>query len=308
MNSEIECINDLFLGIDNIDECELYLYRIGSGRKKQIMCRNIEQLGNQSILDLVIFIKSQYSQDGSRIGETYEEVRDYDGVMSQGILYRIENKSPLIRERIEHLDNQIVEATTENDVFDYKNGYILVGNCKGKRIKLISVGTPVKQFKNKFMIAKFGNTLTNIDDKVLALKYSIDVAVVGDYTYILSKAAQTFFDFERSYKIYARQCVLEICDSDLISDLENFKKISFSGHNPRKFLSFNKKTIAALQDGVVRERIASKFQIPLTTDGKLDTSSEKGAISVIKLLCNKAMLDPIEFQAREVDGARNWNV
>lgn len=156
------------------------------------------------------------------------------------------------------------------------------------------------------MITEFRNVLTKVERKVLALKYIIDVLIIDEYSYFLTTAAERFFDLERSYKILANTRIDEICNSELIGDTELFVNISSSGHNPRRLVKYNPGVMESLQNEKIRERVAKKFKIPLTKEGKLDTSTEKAVIDVIKLLCDRAMLDPIELEAREVDGARSW--
>ena len=80
-----------------------------------------------------------------------------------------------------------------------------------------------------------------------------------------------------------------------------------SGHNPRRFVSFNEERLTALKKKAKRTSIAAKFSIPLDpASGKFDTTVEGASEKIVKLLCNKGMLDPFDNDAVEVDGARQW--
>ena len=53
--------------------------------------------------------------------------------------------------------------------------------------------------------------------------------------------------------------------------------------------------------------MAKRFFIPLDDAGdKFDATVEGAAEKIVKLLCNKGMIDPFEKTAVEVDGARQW--
>ena len=53
--------------------------------------------------------------------------------------------------------------------------------------------------------------------------------------------------------------------------------------------------------------MSKQFNIPLDATGeKFDASVEGAAEKIVKLLCNKGMVDPFEKNAVEVDGARQW--
>ena len=81
-----------------------------------------------------------------------------------------------------------------------------------------------------------------------------------------------------------------------------------SGHNPRKFVSFNDKRLEVLKKKSERIKYAKMFSIPLDESGnKFDVTAEGAAEKLVKFLCNKGMLDPIEQNAVEVDGAKKWS-
>ena len=125
--------------------------------------------------------------------------------------------------------------------------------------------------------------------------------------YFLSLAGENLFNMARSYKKVCHDKVEQIEQSAIVTDTEIFKGVAESGHNPRKFVAFNEKRLTALKNKNTRNSIAKKFSIPLDAEtGKFDTSVDGASEKIVKLLCNKGMLDPFDKDAVEVDGARQW--
>lgn len=85
------------------------------------------------------------------------------------------------------------------------------------------------------------------------------------------------------------------------------KKKATTGHNPRKFVSFNDHYLNKLTNVKNRKKIAKKFNIKLTDDSNLFDASEEGVPDkIVKLLCQKGMVDPFDDSPMEVSGTRKW--
>ena len=78
-----------------------------------------------------------------------------------------------------------------------------------------------------------------------------------------------------------------------------------SGHNPRKFVSFNDGYLQELKNAKSRKKMAKKFNIPLYGD-KFDTNQQGATDKIVKLLCNRGMIDPFNDNPMEVAGAKRW--
>lgn len=85
-----------------------------------------------------------------------------------------------------------------------------------------------------------------------------------------------------------------------------FQKLLMKVLIPDVFLSFNEETIKALEDDSTRVNMAKSFNINLK-EGSFDTDDKINCEKIIKLICDRAMLDPINNTAREVSGAKKWN-
>lgn len=127
-----------------------------------------------------------------------------------------------------------------------------------KAIKLVSMQNPVTSLKHKFL--KSGGTFTEISDKVLTLRTSIDVVIFDDTIYMLTLAGENLFNMERAYKAVCTDKLQVIKDCNIVTDFEAFSSIARSGHNPRKFVSFNDSHLQKLKNANSRKRIAKKWE------------------------------------------------
>ena len=85
------------------------------------------------------------------------------------------------------------------------------------------------------------------------------------------------------------------------------RKLSFtSGHNPRRFVAFNQQRYDAMKDAALRRRMAAIFQLTLDDSGLIDTSSSDASEKLIKVLCNKGMVDPFGNVPVEVSAVSRW--
>lgn len=64
--------------------------------------------------------------------------------------------------------------------------------------------------------------------------------------------------------------------------------------------------LAHLEKLTNRRAIAKKFKINILSNGALDLGSPESAGNLIRFLCNKGMLDPVDQSAMEVAGAKRW--
>ena len=162
---------------------------------------------------------------------------------------------------------------------------------------------PVTTLRHKYF--EDNGTFKAISNKVLSLRPAVDVAIVEDTVYFLTMAGENLFNMERSYRAICSERVDSVCQTDIVFDLDCFRKVARSGHNPRKFLAFNENRLSALRNRNRRLAMARKFAIPLRDD-KFDTSDASATEKLVKLLCNKGMVDPFEDLAVEVAGSKRW--
>ena len=261
------------------------------------------------MLTLVREVASVYAGNGKKSLDSFREVREYDGTADALTIYKLEANNKLISSEYASFIQVIANPNTEDDPFKYTSAYLLKGqiilNGENMPIKLVSMQNPVTTLKNKFS----GNrgVFKELSNKVLSLRPTMDILIIGETIYFLTLAGENLFNMARSYKAVCHQKVEEVEQSDIIYGINNFKSIAESGHNPRRFISFNERRLLALRKKNTRVAMAKRFSIPLNdAEDKFDATVEGASEKIVKLLCNKGMIDPFEKNAVEVDGARQW--
>jgi len=71
-------------------------------------------------------------------------------------------------------------------------------------------------------------------------------------------------------------------------------------------VSYQPDKLKYLEKPTNRRAIAKKFKINILSDGTLDLGTAKSAGNLIRFLCNRGMLDPVNQSAMEVAGAKRW--
>ena len=162
---------------------------------------------------------------------------------------------------------------------------------------------PITILKHKYMHAN--GTFKEISNKVISLRTFIDVVIIDDIIYMLTLDGEKLFNMKRAYKSICEKQIINIINSNIINDAEIFSNIASSRHNPRKFVSFNKSHLSKLEDAVMRKEIGEKFEIPLDGD-KFDMNQQGAADKLVKLLCDRGMIEPFDDNPIEVSGAKKW--
>ena len=99
----------------------------------------------------------------------------------------------------------------------------------------------------------------------------------------------------------------EIISSGIVSDESMFRQYGASGHNPRRFVSFDENRLRKIKDDAgFRNRMAGKFGIIQTPEGIFASSDSENVNRIVKFLCKKGMIDPVNDDPVEVEGARQW--
>ena len=305
----IDQMTQLFGKLSDCDNWSLQLLKITSSKKTGISyyARQIKLHPDGKLGEVVGDICDYYTKKES-LNKKYKEIDEYDGVNIGNIIYCLPADSVLVTDAYNSLVDTINNPDTEGKI-DTKqyNGYVISGILEGESIRLLSLQNPMTSYENKHRFFYDESSFKEITGTVLQLKSYIDVLIYKGHLYMMSLYAEKLFDMERSYKKKCEESVSLIVGKGIVSDNEAFTKIALAGHNPRKFLSFNQKNLEMLaKNKNTRKSIGSKFGISLTKEGDYDTSVEKNSDSLIKILCNKAMLEPFAQEPMEVESARTW--
>lgn len=307
-------INLIRTAINTMTECDnlsIRLLKINNSKKNGIsyVSREITLYPAGKLNNIVEDIAERYLDETKGKMNQYRDMMNYDGTAEGAIIYRLDSDNELISEEFPRLLESIANTNQEIDPFEHSfQAYMIQGtviiNRTSKNVKLICMQKPVTVLHHKFL--KKSGGFEEIKEKVLSLKPFIDVVIIDDEVYFLTMSGENLFNMERAYKKICSNKISEVINADIINDEEVFTSIASSGHNPRRFVSFNQSRMNALKNKKEREMQAARFKIPLKK-GKFDTRNPEDAERLVKLLCNKGMVDPFEDLPVEVTGSKQWS-
>lgn len=271
--------------------------------------RRITLAPKGALIRVIADLSKVYTEGDSAHLNKYISVKEYDGSAESNRIYRIPSNSELISDEYSRLIQAISTPEMTGDPFDFAaTAYALKATLEiegeEKNVVLFSLQNPICVLENRFLYD--GSTFSEINKKVLNLRRNIDVIILDDAVYLLTLNGEKLFNMERSYKAVCQKKTEDICQSGIISDAEAFQQIATRGHNPRRFVAFNSQRYASMKDITKRKEMAAKFHLKLDDSGKIDTSSSDISEKLIKVLCNKGMVDPFEDVPVEVSAVSRW--
>lgn len=238
----------------------------------------------------------------------FVHLSEYDGSANGKTIYKLNGTSPLIASEYNSLMQALANPNSEVDPFEMKaRASVLIGQFERDEtiipIKLISMQNPITMLKHRFMQNK--GAFQKLDKKVLTLRPTIDVLIYGNEVYLFTLNGENLFNMERSYKVLCSDYIAKVQESEIVVNIEKFSSVAGSGHNPRRFVSYNQSHLEKLKNASTRRKIATKFSIPMD-GGKFDTNQEGVTEKIVKILCDKGMVDPFESLPMEVPSAKKW--
>lgn len=306
----ISKIKSIFENVATCEAWSLQLLQIkNSKRNGTTYCaREITLSPKGTLTNFLSEISDRYCSQEKGLEKMFESVTNYDGSTVNKTIYKLTTNNALISTVYPALIEAIGNPDSEVDPLKFSaQAYILKGiisiNEKELSVKLISMQNPVTSLKHKFFRAN--GTFKEISDKVLSLRTTIDVVIIDETVYMLTLAGENLFNMERAYRSVCEKQITNIKDSNIINDVEAFSRVASCGHNPRKFVSFNKSHLQKLKNANSRKKISKKFNIPLDGD-KFDMSQPGAADKLVKLLCDRGMVEPFDDNPMEVSSSKKW--
>jgi hypothetical protein len=301
-------IADILRLADKSENWKINLFKLNVTKKEGIkyFVEELSDFDKDGILKTVKEIISLYT-DGEK-SNAYSSIEDYDSSLISNVVYKMDITNDIIKDACELFISALADPDIETDPTKNKyEGYVLKTSVEKEGedipIKLIFMNNPIKVIKNKFF--KINGKYKEISGEVLGLKLDIDMISFADKIYFFNNSGEKLFNMERAYKKICQEKVEEIKDIGIVTDIEAFIGVATSGHNPRRFISFNNERIESLKDDKMKSIISKHFRIPLI-DGKFDTSNNDTSEKLIKLLCGKGEIDPFNNKPVEVSGAKEW--
>lgn len=308
----IEVIKKILENVSTGKFWSLKIIKINTYKKKglEYIAREIELEQKGRLTKHINGLASKYLEDEDNGLVQYRECKPYDGTADAQVIYKLENSSELIEKNYGLFLTALANPDVEINPLELKakasviEGIVKIEN-EEVAVKFISMQNPVTTLKNRFY--QSNGKFTEISDKVLTLRNSIDVIVYRENVYMLNLTGEKLFDMERAYQKICKSKVTLIQEKNIIEGFDTFKKCATTGHNPRKFISFNDYYLNKLTNVKNRKKIAQKFNIKLTDDRNLFDAREEGVSDkIVKLLCQKGMVDPFDDSPMEVSGTRKW--
>lgn len=272
------------------------------------ICREIRLIPSEKLLESILAISKHYTSSAGI--PSYASIDDYTGDVVGNVIYRMQKTDPLIMNEYNAFIQASGKPDIEMDVDQLKaSATAFVGSLKidGQSIPahLISIKKPVSFLTNKYLLAENGN-FKEVDQPILTIQKTIDVALLGNEVLFFSPAGEKLFNMNRSYRINCKNKVKDIINADLLADSDSFSVIANKGINPRRFVSFNSSRLSWLKVPKNRIDAALKFGFKLDQNNKILTTEEKEVELLIKFFCDKAMIDPCNESPVEVYSAKPW--
>lgn len=260
--------------------------------------------------DLLEYINTIQKEYCTKRLEHYEGIHKYDGTFNSSMIYFLKQTDNMIVEELRLLNKSLANPSINSNIDGKENAFVIQGTIEDSNgveqlIKLITLRKPFTVLKHKFYYE--AGEYKKMNEKILSLVSTFDVLIVGnDKVYFMNFNGENLFNMERTYKEICSEKVEEISHFNILNDFDSFSRIATSGHNPRKFVSYDEKKLKYIGDIKNRKEISKKFNINLDKKGKIDSSDHANVNKLIKFLCNRAVLDPTNLEPKESDGTRKW--
>lgn len=244
-----------------------------------------------------------------------ESVLEYSGFNGETVISKIKTSDPLISDNYNKIKQSIENSSDTEDVNEFNaNAFIFKAkyiNTSDEEIPLVFITSraPFKNFKKNRAFTFHKNSYIPFEKELLQLVPYFDLIVANDTLYLFNLGGEGVLNLEKSYKIKCASHLESIGSCDIISDFDHFKAFALSGHTPRKFLTYEQNKLDYLSNNLSnRMSVSTTFDIPIdTTTGKFDTSNNKSAEKLVKFLCNKAKIDPVNSDPCEVSSSIDWH-
>lgn len=306
----LDKLNKIFTAIPRCTAWSLQLLKIKTSKRDgtSYTGREIKFTPANKLDEFISEISIRYTNDDKGILKSFLCVTDYDGSTIDKTVYTLSVNNELIQSEYNNLITAIATPDSEINPLEFKpQAYLLKGiiniDNSDYPVKLISMQNPITILKHKFCMQN--GTFQEISDKVLSLRPTIDIVIFDGYVYMLTLAGENLFNMERSYKAICTTKISSIKDCNILTDFDAFSAIAGSGHNPRKFVSFNDSHLQKLKNANTRKKMAKKFNISLDGD-KFDSKKADTSDKLVKLLCDRGMVDPFDDNPMEVAGSKQW--
>lgn len=258
-----EFLKNIFCKLSQSDEWSFQLLRINNSKRSgtTYICREVNIQPEIRLLDYIKHISEYYISKGL---DEISSIDDYTGDVVGNIVYKLPVDSDLISSEYASLITASSDPDTESKLSKRYSAYMIKCSIQneGKNIpvKIFSMQSPVSYLTNKFLWFE-SDIFREIEAPVLSLKKTVDAMIIDETFYLFNMQAENLFNMERSYTTRCTELVDRISACNLLTNNTAFRQIATTGHNPRRFVSYNSKRLDALMNTKRRKKLAEKFDI-----------------------------------------------
>ena len=301
----METVRKLIEQLPGLKNVSLSLYRINKAKgivKASTFAMSIKQRALDNYLKDVAAVASEMLAD-------YEAVVRYQGDDSEYKMQWISTDSPMVDSVWTAIKGarKIAESDwiSELDVASREpKGVWLKFTYEGEPVEMFFDTPPIKHLKGPLFLL-VNNKFDVVEGPVLVLPLKVDLISFKGRLYFLSKRGLNMCISPEAVVEHTESAVATMTKTGAISNPDEFRQFAKSGHNPRRLLRFDQARFDRLSDMVNGKDIREKFGLSFT-DGKLVVDTKSEAEKLIKVVCNRGMVDPFTEGAMEVTGAEKW--
>lgn len=305
---EMKCIFEKF---NTCQEWSLQLLKFGKARNElSYNTHDVTITTRNALNDFIETLSDVYIGRNGRMN-SFQDILDYDGSTISSRIHRVALTNPLIREAYDKLAIAMDNPNMSGNALEFPaNAYVLKGSIEEddgtiSDIRLLTIINPFRSLKHAF--SWDGESFKVLPAKTLALRQHLDLMVWRGAVYMFNLSGEKLFDMERAYRQVCADKVEEIVHTGILSDDEAFRQYASSGYNPRRFVAFDGNRLRRIKnDSVFRNKMAEKFGIVQNSNGKYDSSDKSNVDRIVKFLCKKGMLDPVDENPVEIEGSKPW--
>ena len=307
----IQEMKGIFEKLNTCQEWSLQLLKFGKARNElSYNTYDVTITTRNALNDFIETLSDVYIGRNGRMN-SFQDILDYDGSTIGSRIHRVALTNPLIREAYDKLSIAMDNPDMFGNALEFPaNAYVLKGSIEEddgtiSDIRLLTIINPFRSLKHAF--SWDGESFKVLPAKTLALRQHIDLMVWRGAVYMFNLSGEKLFDMERAYRQVCADKVEEIVHTGILSDDEAFRQYASSGYNPRRFVAFDGNRLRRIKnDSVFRNKMAEKFGIVQNSNGKYDSSDKSNVDRIVKFLCKKGMLDPVDENPVEIEGSKPW--
>lgn len=238
-----------------------------------------------------------------------KKVLEYTGENSKDVVDKLSTKNVLIatcwNALIEHINNS--DDTTEFKNI-HANAYVFVGSYTlddgtSENIYLLTRKNPLLTYKKGRtpIFTSQNNIIAKADEPLVQFSKSFDAIVYKNIIYMINNNCESIFNMEYTHKIICKKQLSELETANIISDIESYKTFASSGHNPKKFITYDSSIVEKLKQTKWKNKLSKDLKIPIDPVTKqFDLRKEVNAKNFTLVICGKTKLNMFDDGICEV--------